>query len=647
MTISELLLENFTKPWHSWAKAKGAMIRNQSHGSPANILDLYSAIDIPETEGADILRFKFATSAAHVMGKPLASSESATWLNEHFQSSLGDVKVALDKYFVGGVNHIFYHGTNYSPKTVEWPGWLFYAAVHFTPVNSFWKDFSTLNKYVARVQSFLQKGKPDNDVLLFLPVNDRFSEPLAAIRSRKNINAYTDGQTTPETDAARNQKPKPVVKLTRDSIDALSMNLLQHFDGMEGFENTMFKSSAEYLLKEGYAFDVISDKQVQQVQSLSKKLQTGGVNYQTIVLSDCKYITVETMNKLVNLAQSGATIIFYKNMPAKVPGYANLQTKTAALQRLLSRVHFKQMKNETIEKAVIGKGSFIKGDDLSQLLAFAKIRRESMVEQELLFLRRQYENGYVYFIANDGKNKLENWVPLSVKTGSAAIFDPMMGKSGLAKTRKAPGGSMEVFLSLTAGESCIVQTFPGTIKANPFPYIELNGEPRELEGEWEITFTTGGPVLPPTVLVRKTGSWTDVPGDAVKIFSGTVQYSISLKRPSGLPAGWLLDLGQVAESAEVSLNGKKLATLIGPVYQVVIPASLLKTDNLLQVDVSNGMANRIADLDKSGVDWKKFYNVNFLSRLAENRNANGIFDASKWKPKASGLLGPVTLIPLK
>jgi hypothetical protein len=50
------------------------------------------------------------------MGKPLASSETATWLNEHFQSSLGDVKQAVDKYFVGGVNHVFWHGTNYSPE---------------------------------------------------------------------------------------------------------------------------------------------------------------------------------------------------------------------------------------------------------------------------------------------------------------------------------------------------------------------------------------------------------------------------------------------------------------------------------------------------------------------------------------------------
>ncbi|RYG00894.1 MAG: glycoside hydrolase family 2 protein, partial [Chitinophagaceae bacterium] len=79
--IDELLLEHFTITWKKWATARGAMVRNQSHGSPANTLDLYSVVDIPETEGNDILRFKFASSAGNVSGKKLVSAEAATWLN--------------------------------------------------------------------------------------------------------------------------------------------------------------------------------------------------------------------------------------------------------------------------------------------------------------------------------------------------------------------------------------------------------------------------------------------------------------------------------------------------------------------------------------------------------------------------------------
>ena len=59
------------------------------------------------------------------------------------------------------------------------------------------------------------------------------------------------------------------------------------------------------------------------------------------------------------------------------------------------------------------------------------------------------------------------------------------------------------------------------------------------------------------------------------------------------------------------------------------------------------MANRMAALDKSGARWKTFYNVNMPSRLPENRGADGLFTAAAWQPLDSGLLGPVTLTPMR
>ncbi len=218
-TISEMVLDNFTKQWKAWAHANSAVVRNQAHGSPANILDLYATVDIPEIEGVEPLRIKMASSAGNVTGKALVSSESATWLNEHFESSLSDIKTALDRFMLHGVNHIFYHGTTYSPPGEAWPGRLFYAAVHLNPRNSLWPHFSALNKYVERSQSLLQISKPDNDVLLYYPIYDRFS---------------TRG---PE--------------------------MIEHFDGVGAqFDNTVFKQAAEMMLSKGYAYDYISDRQI-------------------------------------------------------------------------------------------------------------------------------------------------------------------------------------------------------------------------------------------------------------------------------------------------------------------------------------------------------------------------------------------------
>ena len=77
--------------------------------------------------------------------------------------------------FVAGVNHVFYHGTCYSPDEASWPGWLFYASFEMNPRNSIWRDVPTLNAYVARCQSVLQSGRPDNDILLYWPIHDFWS----------------------------------------------------------------------------------------------------------------------------------------------------------------------------------------------------------------------------------------------------------------------------------------------------------------------------------------------------------------------------------------------------------------------------------------------------------------------------------------
>jgi len=109
----------------------------------------------------------------------------------------------------------------------------------------------------------------------------------------------------------------------------------------------------------------------------------------------------------------------------------------------------------------------------------------------------------------------------------------------------------------------------------------------------------------------------------------------------------MLDLGEVHETARVIINGKPVATLIGPQYTVEIPSNLLQDQNTLEIQVSNLMANRMAWMDKNGMPWKKYYNINMAARLAENRNKEGLFDASKWSPKPSGLVGPVRLIEAK
>ncbi|WP_217371882.1 glycosyl hydrolase [Spirosoma rhododendri] len=601
-TLSDLLLDNYTRTWHDWAGRRGKLIRNQAHGSPANILDLYAATDIPEIEGTDLLRIKFASSAANVTGKPLISSESATWDNEHFLSTLGDVKKDLDLFWLGGVNHVFYHGTNYSPQQAEWPGWLFYAAVHVNPNNSFWPDFGKLNQYGARVQSFLQQGKPDNDVLLYLPIYDAYARP---------------GKV-----------------------------LLQHFDGIEhGFNGLPIERIAQHMLDRGYSFDYISDRQIQQLSNANTRLQAPGGTYQTLLVPDAWLIPLETFQKLLTLARNGATILFVGQLPSDVPGLGNLAGRRATFQALRKPLSVPD-RLDGIRPVPVGKGRLIVGSTVEAVLAYARIRQESMTSSGLHYVRRSSGEGqYTYFVVNRGSEPVNSWVILGTPATSAVLYDPMTEQIGQAQVKENGGRGGEVRLQLQPGESLIIATNqPGA--AAPYAYRATAGPAQPITGTWKLNFLTGGPQLPKATEIASLESWTELNEAGVKEFSGSASYSITFPRPTGSAQRWQLDLGKVAESARVRLNGRDLATLLGPTYQLTLPDSLLRDQNELTVVVSNGMANRIRDLDKRGVNWKKFYNINMSARLKENRGPDGLFTAEHWQPRPSGLIGPVTLTPL-
>ena len=150
----------------------------------------------------------------------------------------------------------------------------------------------------------------------------------------------------------------------------------------------------------------------------------------------------------------------------------------------------------------------------------------------------------------------------------------------------------------------------------------------------------GDPTLPKGFKTDKLGSWTTLSTDTMaQYFSGTARYTLNfncLDNQVG-KSGWI-DLGDVRETAEVKLNGKSLGTAwCLPFHVPITEGVLLKENNKLEIEVTNLSANRIRYLDKKGMVWRKFYDINFVD-ISYNA-----FDASKWLPVASGLLGEVIL----
>ncbi|MBR0275830.1 MAG: glycosyl hydrolase family 2 [Prevotella sp.] len=292
-TLSDMLLNNFTRQWTNWAHGHGATTRNQGHGSPGNLIDFYAAVDIPEIEGfgltdfkikglrtdegfvrqnySDFSTLKYASSAAHVTGKTFTSSETFTWLTEHFRTSLSQMKPDLDLMFVAGVNHMLFHGTTYTPRTAQWPGWKFYASIDMSPTNSIWRDAPYLMQYIERCQSFLQMGRPDNDVLVYAPFQNAM---------HKNTGTFAN-------------------RLLLFDINTLSQKMPEIVTTVTAVEEA------------GLDCDYISDQLLLQTSADNNMLLTsGGQYYKALIVPTSTNMPTEVKQHLDELEQQGVKIIY-------------------------------------------------------------------------------------------------------------------------------------------------------------------------------------------------------------------------------------------------------------------------------------------------------------------------------------------------
>ena len=419
-TLAELHLE-FIEKWAAWSRGHGCLTRNQAHGSPTNLLDTYAAVDIPETEifGASVFEIPglrrepnnvnndpihpliayMASSAAHVSGRQLVSSETCTWIRNHFRSALSQVKPEIDQLFLSGINHVIYHGCCYSPQDAEWPGWLFYASLEANPRNAFWRDIPALNEYIARCQAILQAGEPSNDILLYWPIYDLWSKP-----------------------------------------EGLNQNCTVHQEGW--LTDSECGHVAMRLREQGYQFDFISGRQLQKVQKTEAGLESGGATYRVVIVPPVVHMPVSTLTKLSQLADSGANVWFVGGLPSTVPGLGKRDERETKLKQLAAAM-----------KRRFGKGTLRLLEDVeSPSLDPTVAQREAMFDLGLKCIRRTHDAGFWYFIANMGRERVDQWVPLARPATSAAILDPMTGDRGVAATQTAEGRTAVVSATGTGPE---------------------------------------------------------------------------------------------------------------------------------------------------------------------------------------------------
>jgi hypothetical protein len=531
------------------------------------------------------------------------SAEAATWLGEHFQVAPSQVKPELDKLFLAGINHVFLHGVTYSPADAPWPGWLFYASTDFGPESGFWAAMPTLSAYVARTQAMLQATQPDRDLLVYFPMHDLWQLMArgegAADRRLLHLTAHDAGRWL-------HQHPTDLGRVAAD------------------------------LLARGVMFDFVSDRLLARLDAAPGT---------TILVPGARLMPLPTFQRLRQLAEAGATVLFAGALPRDVPGLGALADRRSQMNAAFVALGAGEPLANKVHAWRLGRGRFLMAPDARTALAAAGVRREPAADLGLSVLRRQAppsrSGGHLYFLSNLGARPFEGWVPLATPAAAGLVMDALSGEVGLGALRPAAAGVMEMFLALAPGQSLLVRTLPA-LPAGPLPrwrWPAATGAVVSLPGPWEIRFVRGGPSLPAAVRTAGPVLWSSLADPGLRAFSGTAVYRTEFDLPAapGNDEGLVLEIAGVYAVATVRLNGQAAGMLWSLPFRLDVRRQLRPGKNTLELEVSSLPANRVAAQARAGVPRVRYHDIDFVDIRYRP------FDASGWAPIPSGITGPVVL----
>lgn len=618
-TMSDMMLHNFTLPFNKWANGKGALSLNQAHGSPGNLLDMYAAVDIAETEtfgsshfdvkglrrdSSDIRNvdpdpdmMKFASSAAHAAGHKLVSAETFTWLTEHFKTSWSQCKPEVEQVFLAGINHVVFHGTTYSPEQAQWPGWLFYASVEFTPSNSLWPQVKALNEYITRCQSILQSGKPDNEILVYWPVYDAWHK-----------------------------------------AKGMDMPFRVH-DVDDWLYNTPFYKDIRQMQKDGYSVDFASDLMLSRAfyKDETIGITEQGARSKVLFVPKCSKMPAATLKHIKDLADQGATVLM-EALPEDVPGYSELEEHRANLKLLIKELLPENGSGPAVK--VAGKGKIIFSVNIHQGLELAGLQPESLVQTGLKFIRRITDDGKYYYLVNHTAHDIDTVIRLNVHDRSVLILDPQSGVTGYAGIENNDEKSISVRVQMKSGTALFLKTSDKQVKGEGWKYYEPSGKQIVLNNSWKLHFTQGGPVLPKDQQLNQIQLWSALKDKTFKHFSGTGIYSKTFNI-LGRADEYILQLNGLRESAHVWVNDQDAGYIWSNPMELYVGKFLKPGKNTIRIEVTNLMANRIRYMDQQKIEWRKYHEINFVNINYKN------FDAANWNVTPSGIEGPVILKEMK
>ncbi|MBI1764591.1 MAG: glycoside hydrolase [Acidobacteria bacterium] len=601
-TLTELLNERFLAPLQQWAKQHHTKFRLQGYGIPPATIGSNANVDLTEGEGPQwktLRAARWASSANHLYGRNITSSETWTWLHSpSFRATPLDVKAEADLHFLQGINQLIGHGWPYTPESVEYPGNRFYAAAVFDEKNPWWIAMPEVSKYLQRISYLMRQGASANDVAFYLPNSDAWA-----------------GFVNPKV----------------------------HYM-IEALKERIGEDAIAQVLEAGFNLDFFDDEVLRQLG----KVEAGGLalgpnKYKAVVLPNVERLPLATLQTLEAFARQGGVVIAARRKPALLPGFKTTEAERAQFSALVQKLfaggkplaHF-----VADDRELGGKLASLTQPDVRLTPAVPGIG----------FIHRRTAEAEIYFLANSTNETQRVTATFRVMAGQAESWNPLDGGvAPLPAEWSAPGAT--VALSFAPYEARVLVF---TRRRLPVPAPSLLAAlpaPVEISNDWRVTI---GQVSQTRAQLR---SWTE--DEATRFYSGAATYEKEINVPAALlqPLARLsvrLDFGAgqavpvqarkngmqawfdapVRDAAVVYVNEQRAGAVWCPPYSLEVTKLLKPGANRLRIVVGNTAINYLAGHKQP--DYKEL-NQRYGERFQPQ-------DMENLQPLPSGLLGPVRLV---
>ena len=592
LTIIELLNDNFYQEMTALAHENGSLFSAEAT-APVMISDgmlHHKYVDRPMGEfwrddpapmdkPEDILE---AVSGAHVYGKPIVQSEAFTDVDSKWYEYPWLLKKQGDYNFCRGINKFFLHVYVQQPFVNKKPGFtLGQTGFHFNRGQVWWNQAKPWIDYLTTCQSMLQQGTQVADILCFTGMGI----------PRRGLLPEQLGMTIPA------------------GYNYLSIN-------PDGLLNQVTVENGRMKLPNGATHQVLV---------LTNDPYLGGGKY-----------SLEVLRKIDELIQAGVVMVGPK--PTGLIGlndYRSGEINLPAYEKYPWGISIDQ----ALSEAGIGPDFIYSGAD------------------SIDFIHKLAGKSEFYFLSNQKSTNQEALCSFRVSGKVAEIWNPATGERFIAETEIVRKGEKEIKrrgdpengrsgirLRFGPNESLFVvfneKSTPGLKKAPV--YLPVGESP--VSGTWTISFGKNRG-LPEGFVIQSDTLFSLIrhTNPDVRHFSGTIRYELAFNFEGNVSDSGMrydLSLGEVANIAQVWLNGKDLGVLWTKPCRVGVTGALKSGTNQLVVEVTNTWNNRIV----RDMELPYEQRVSYFPHYEEYRKAgdkNGFLIRSvDYQLRDAGLIGP-------